>query len=147
DRGPVDRAVGASGHDLPGGGELLGAVDDGRQREREVIHHQALGHLLGHALLRVRFSLILEAKGYGPKIALARPTEPYPDPSWSGWGDPELVPNLPEQVLALLAGGLGVKRAPGRPGPIAEVEVPATRLASDAVRGLSAIVGEDGVLA
>ena len=80
-------------------------------------------------------------------MALARPTEPYPDQSWSGWGDSELVPNLPEQVLALLADGLGVKRAPGRPGPIAEVEVPATRLASDAVRELSAIVGEDGVLA
>jgi hypothetical protein len=61
----VVRWIEPSGHDLPAWGELLGALDDRRQRQREVVHHQALGHLLGHALLRVRVSLILGPTGYG----------------------------------------------------------------------------------
>ena len=41
-------------------------------------------------------------------MAIARPTDPYPDPSWSGWGDPAQTPVLGEDVRALLAQGLGV---------------------------------------
>src|SRR5947209_16172545 len=80
-------------------------------------------------------------------MALARPTEPYPDQSWSGWGDPALVPELPEQVRALLTAGLGVKRAPGPPGPIGDLEVPACRLSSEAVDAMREVVGEAGILA
>ena len=65
DRGPVDRAVGPPRDDLPPGRQLLRAVYDRGQRQREVVHHQALGHLLGHALLRIRLSLILGPTGYG----------------------------------------------------------------------------------
>ena len=76
-----------------------------------------------------------------------RPTATYPDQSWSGWGDPALVPELPEQVRSLLAAGLGVARAPGPPGPIASVEVREPRLANDAVDELRAVLGAGAVLA
>ena len=46
-------------------------------------------------------------------MALARPTEPYRDQSWSGWGDPTLAPQLSDSVRALVEQGLGVRR-PGR---------------------------------
>ena len=44
-----------------------------------------------------------------PPMAIARPTDSYPDPSWSGWGDPSQTPVLGEDVRALLAQGLGVR--------------------------------------
>ncbi|HEY2162195.1 MAG TPA: FAD-binding oxidoreductase [Solirubrobacteraceae bacterium] len=75
-----------------------------------------------------------------------RPTHPYPDQSWSGWGDPAQVPELPEQVRALLASGLGVKRAPGPPGPLSGLAVPAPRLGDGAATALRAIVGSDAFL-
>jgi alkyldihydroxyacetonephosphate synthase len=80
-------------------------------------------------------------------MASVRPKHPYPDQSWSGWGDPALVPELPEQVRSLLASGLGVARAPGPPGPLASVEVPESRLPDDAVEALRAVVGTDATLA
>ena len=46
-------------------------------------------------------------------MAIARPSRPYPDLSWSGWGDPALAMTLPDSMLKLLADGLGV-HAPGR---------------------------------
>jgi alkyldihydroxyacetonephosphate synthase len=48
--------------------------------------------------------------------------------SWSGWGDPALKPVLPDAVLALLRDGLGVRSAPGEPGPLDEIRLPAARL-------------------
>lgn len=47
-------------------------------------------------------------------MALARPTDPYPDPALWGWGDPTQVPELPETVRTLLAQGLGVRRGTSR---------------------------------
>ncbi|MGZ4247247.1 MAG: hypothetical protein ACXVUE_02930, partial [Solirubrobacteraceae bacterium] len=46
-----------------------------------------------------------------PLMPLARPKDPYPDPSWSGWGDPLHVPVLSESMRGLLAQGLGVREA------------------------------------
>jgi alkyldihydroxyacetonephosphate synthase len=80
-------------------------------------------------------------------MAPVRPSHPYPDQSWSGWGDPSLVPELPEQVRSLLAAGLGVARAPGPPGAISSVELPEPRLPDDAVQELRAVVGADAALA
>jgi alkyldihydroxyacetonephosphate synthase len=80
-------------------------------------------------------------------MASVRPSDPYPDQSWSGWGDPALVPELPEQVRSLLAAGLGVAHAPGPPGPISAVELPEPRLADDAVQELRGILGADAALA
>src|SRR5258708_27870045 len=75
-----------------------------------------------------------------------RPTRPYPDQSWSGWGDPAQVPELREQVRALLATGLGVKRAPGPPGRLSGVALPAPGLGDDTAAALRGIVGSDAVL-
>ncbi len=79
-------------------------------------------------------------------MAPVRPSESYPDQSWSGWGDPALVPELPESVRSLLAAGLGVARVPGPPGPISAVELPEPRLPDDVVEELRGIVGAEGVL-
>jgi alkyldihydroxyacetonephosphate synthase len=76
-----------------------------------------------------------------------RPPDPYPDPSWSGWGDPSQLPALPEGVDALLRQGLGVRAAPGPPGEITELQLPASRLAADAAASLTAIVGATSALA
>jgi alkyldihydroxyacetonephosphate synthase len=79
-------------------------------------------------------------------MAVARPTEPYPDPAWSGWGDPSRKPALTDRVRELLVGGLGV-RQPGRtPGTIGELALPPVRIASEAVAELAAIVGRDHTL-
>ena len=79
-------------------------------------------------------------------MVLARPSEPYPEPSWSGWGDPSQAPSLPDSVLELLKRGLGITQAPGPPGPIAELTLPPPRLARDAVAGLAGIVGHGNAL-
>src|SRR6059058_1168329 len=79
-------------------------------------------------------------------MAPLRPAQPYPDQSWSGWGDPSLVPELPEQVRQLLAAGLGVKGVPGSPALISDVELPPSRLPGDAAAALRSIVGADAAL-
>jgi alkyldihydroxyacetonephosphate synthase len=80
-------------------------------------------------------------------MALARPTEPYPDQSWSGWGDPALTPQLSDSVRALVEQGLGVRR-PGRAaGAIADLELPAPRLGAEIAAELSAAVGAEHALA
>jgi alkyldihydroxyacetonephosphate synthase len=75
-----------------------------------------------------------------------RPVDPYPDQSWSGWGDASLVPELPEAVRELLATGLGVRTAPRPPGSIADIELPAPRLSAEAIEALGSILGGGGVL-
>jgi alkyldihydroxyacetonephosphate synthase len=75
-----------------------------------------------------------------------RPVDPYPDQSWSGWGDASLVPELPEAVRELLAGGLGVRSAPGGPGALADFELPAQRISAEAADALTSSVGADGVV-
>jgi alkyldihydroxyacetonephosphate synthase len=72
---------------------------------------------------------------------MERPADPYPNQSWSGWGDAEQVPHLPDEVRKLLADGLGVKR-PGPQAPaIDAITIAPPKLDSDAVEALGAIVG------
>ncbi len=80
-------------------------------------------------------------------MALARPTEPYPDPSWSGWGDPSLKPALPDDVLELMTATLGI-RDRGRPtGSITELTLPSSRIDPAVAAALGEAVGVDNVLA
>ncbi|MFL5822692.1 MAG: FAD-binding oxidoreductase [Solirubrobacteraceae bacterium] len=76
-------------------------------------------------------------------MALGRPADPYPQLSWSGWGDPAQVPALSAEVRDLLAQALGVKRDRPGPGTMEAVALPEPRLTPDAVRALSAIVGAE----
>ncbi len=78
-------------------------------------------------------------------MALARPTEAYPDPSWSGWGDPARKPILADRVRELLIGGLGV-RQPGHTPAIGEVALPPRRIGPEAEAELAAVVGRDHAL-
>lgn len=77
-------------------------------------------------------------------MALAHPPRPYPEMSWSGWGDPALKPVLPQAVLSLLRDGLGVRGAPGEPPRLSAIELPEPRLASKRFAGL---VGRENVRA
>lgn len=74
----------------------------------------------------------------------ARPTEPHPLLSWWGWGDPDEVPELGAEVLALLRGALGVTgSAPPRPA-MTEILLPPPRLPGAVSDRLSAIAGAAG---
>jgi alkyldihydroxyacetonephosphate synthase len=74
-------------------------------------------------------------------MPLARPSGPYAEQTWSGWGDPAQAASLPHAVLELLAGALGI-RAPGkRAGEIADVALAPPRLASTVAARLSSVVG------
>jgi alkyldihydroxyacetonephosphate synthase len=75
-------------------------------------------------------------------MARARPPKPHPDQSWWGWGDPDQVPALPDQVRKLLADALGVRGKPEGPPP--EPKLPPSRLDPDL---LIPVVGQDNVLA
>jgi alkyldihydroxyacetonephosphate synthase len=86
--------------------------------------------------------------GYGQMaaMALARPRDAYPDPSWSGWGDPSRKPALTDSVRELLVQGLGV-REPGRlPGSLTDLRLPPSRLDDATVAALAAVVGDDRAL-
>jgi alkyldihydroxyacetonephosphate synthase len=74
-------------------------------------------------------------------MAIARPADPYPDPSWWGWGDRTQVPVLPEAVRKLLVDGLGVRREGSRPESLADVALPEVRLDGGALQELAAVVG------
>ena len=79
-------------------------------------------------------------------MVIARPSEVYPDPSWSGWGDAEQMPVLTEAMLALLRDSLGVS-ADVRPAvALSEISLAPSRLPRSAVSELSAVVGSDHVL-
>ncbi|MGZ4196420.1 MAG: FAD-binding oxidoreductase [Solirubrobacteraceae bacterium] len=80
-------------------------------------------------------------------MPLARPTDPYPDPSWSGWGDPLHVPVLSESMRGLLAQGLGVREASRTAASLTEVTLAASRLDPAAVAELAAVVGDEHALA
>ncbi len=83
--------------------------------------------------------------GYrGAVMALARPPAPYPGQSWRGWGDPALVPELPDAVWQLLEAGLGLRRASARAAPPAPA-LPDSRIERDAFAELSAVVGAEHV--
>jgi alkyldihydroxyacetonephosphate synthase len=69
------------------------------------------------------------------------PASPQPELSWSGWGDPAQRVELPEAIRELLSDALGV-RSPGAAAvAMADLELPASRLGTDTVKRLSAIVG------
>jgi alkyldihydroxyacetonephosphate synthase len=74
-------------------------------------------------------------------MAIASPSEPYPDQAWAGWGDPAKVPALPDAVLKLLKDGLGVTGSRPAGGSIDEVELAPTGLDEQAVGALRAVVG------
>jgi alkyldihydroxyacetonephosphate synthase len=74
-------------------------------------------------------------------MATERPSHPYPDLSWSGWGDPALAMTLPEAMTALLAEGLGVRGPGPAAGPLSDVPLPERRLSDDLVERLGAVVG------
>ena len=76
-------------------------------------------------------------------MVLARPTEPHPQLSWWGWGDPEQVPDLPAEVLALLSQGLGVTSSRPRPSSPALIPLTPPRLAPALVAQLDQLVGSD----
>jgi alkyldihydroxyacetonephosphate synthase len=79
-------------------------------------------------------------------MALARPSDPYPDQSWSGWGDPARVPVLPEGVQTLLAQGLGVRASASSPGSTPSFPLPTRRLVAEAAAQLAGIVGTGNAL-
>jgi alkyldihydroxyacetonephosphate synthase len=70
-----------------------------------------------------------------------RPTDPYPELSWWGWGDPDQVPQLPDSVRTLLSDGLGVRGPIGRPLSPSEVPLVAPRLAGEVAAQLTDVVG------
>ncbi len=76
-----------------------------------------------------------------PPVAIARPDQPHPQLSWWGWGDPARVPELPPEVQALLAQGLGVTGSSPRPRSMADVALAPPRLAAELAEPLCAIVG------
>src|SRR5690349_13370540 len=79
-------------------------------------------------------------------MTIDRPTDPYPDPSWSGWGDPSQTPVLSDEMRALLAQGLGVREPPTTTVALGEVKVPPGRLGPAAVAELTAVVGAEHAL-
>jgi len=83
--------------------------------------------------------------GVTPYQRPARPLEPYPEISWSGWGDPAQAAALPPELLELVRAGLGV-RGPAMPAPkIGELRLPAPRLPAASSERLSTIVGAANV--
>jgi alkyldihydroxyacetonephosphate synthase len=81
-------------------------------------------------------------------VALVRPSHPYPEPSWRGWGDPEKVPELPDSVRQLLAEGLGVRPdASSRPLRLADLRLPRPRIGAESVAAVGRVVGAEHVLA
>ena len=75
-------------------------------------------------------------------MPIARPSDPRPQISWSGWGDPALVPTLPDDVLRLLTDALGVRGPRPRRASIEEIAIAPSRLSHPVESELAAIVGE-----
>jgi alkyldihydroxyacetonephosphate synthase len=76
-------------------------------------------------------------------MAIAHPAEPYPDLSWSGWGDPSQAVTLPDTMLKLLEDGLGVKRPGPRVGELDAIELAPPRLGNDVMARLASVVGAE----
>jgi alkyldihydroxyacetonephosphate synthase len=64
---------------------------------------------------------------------------------WNGWGDPARAAPLPDTVRGLLHDLLGVTSTDTPPTPLAEIAVPASRLAAADLRALAAAVGDEHV--
>ena len=78
-------------------------------------------------------------------MTISRPSQPAPELSWWGWGDPDLVPELSDTVLALIRDGLGVQGGPGHPDSLAALSPPAARLIEDDRAALAVALGKDRV--
>jgi alkyldihydroxyacetonephosphate synthase len=74
-------------------------------------------------------------------MPIARPSDPRPQISWSGWGDPAQEPTLPDDLRRLLTEVLGVRGPTPRPASIDEIVVPPSRLSRSVSAELAAIVG------
>ena len=79
-------------------------------------------------------------------MAPVYPVDPHPDLSWSGWGDPALVPELPHAVRQLLADALGVRDGSRPSSSISEMRPSPSRLGDDALAALRRIAGGERVL-
>ncbi|MQA13754.1 MAG: FAD-binding protein [Pseudonocardiaceae bacterium] len=66
-------------------------------------------------------------------------------PSWSGWGDPALVPTLPEPVVTLLGQALGVTPPRAAPVAMADVSLPEPDLPGGCRDELVALLGAEQV--
>jgi alkyldihydroxyacetonephosphate synthase len=75
-------------------------------------------------------------------MPIARPSDPRPEISWSGWGDCTQVPTLPDDLLRLLTDTLGVHGPTPRPASIEEIVIAPSRLSDTIEAELSAIAGE-----
>jgi alkyldihydroxyacetonephosphate synthase len=76
-------------------------------------------------------------------MSSSRPTDPYPDQAWAGWGDPSEVPVLSEQILGLLAQGLGVRGPAAAAASLEAVALREPRLSAEAREALSGVVGSE----
>jgi alkyldihydroxyacetonephosphate synthase len=74
-------------------------------------------------------------------MASSRPSRPHPQLSWWGWGDPAEVPDLPEAVLELLRGALGILALGTPPPPIETISLAPTRLTEPILAALIGVVG------
>ncbi|MBV8431159.1 MAG: FAD-binding oxidoreductase, partial [Solirubrobacterales bacterium] len=80
-------------------------------------------------------------------MVIARPADPYPDPSWWGWGDPARIPALPEAARQLLRDGLGVGGPARRAGALEAVQLRPSRVGDDTLTELAAVVGAPNLTA
>jgi alkyldihydroxyacetonephosphate synthase len=76
----------------------------------------------------------------------ARPPDPPPEPSWSGWGDPAQATELSEGLSRLLTQALGI-RAPGRRvAPLSALSPPPSRIPATVRALLESLLGAAHVL-
>jgi alkyldihydroxyacetonephosphate synthase len=75
-------------------------------------------------------------------MPIARPSDPRPQISWSGWGDPTHAPAPPADLLRVLTDALGVRGPTPRPTSIEGIAIRPSRLSTLVEAELTAIVGE-----
>ncbi|MGI8505949.1 MAG: FAD-binding oxidoreductase [Solirubrobacteraceae bacterium] len=75
-------------------------------------------------------------------MASPRPSDRRTELSWSGWGDPNAASALPEAVLELLRGALGITDPTPAPSSISGLELTPVRLAPETGELLARVVGE-----
>jgi alkyldihydroxyacetonephosphate synthase len=80
-------------------------------------------------------------------MAIARPSQSYPEQSWWGWGDPSQVPALPDGVRKVLIEALGVRGPSAPPASIGGLALPERRLSGEGAAELAEIVGAENMLA
>jgi alkyldihydroxyacetonephosphate synthase len=78
-------------------------------------------------------------------MPIARPSDPRPQISWSGWGDPTQVSALPDDLLRRLTDALGLRGPRPRPASIEEIAIAPSRFSGAIESELAAIVGEANV--